>query len=140
MVSLVYWFINLFPRKIIQVRRMPPHRVIRAHLAGLTLAMILVLFTQGLNISSLDFFPVILFTAIFALGTYIGGPFVILVTLFSFGTAGTLGPGFLSSLYHLTDWYFIGYIFGGIFATLYNDLVFLYLITFRRRSIKISFA
>ena len=47
---------------------------------------------------------------------------------------------FLSSLYHLTDWYFMGYIFGGIFATLYNDLVFLYMISFGRRRIGPAFA
>ncbi|NIR52822.1 MAG: hypothetical protein GWN00_37995, partial [Aliifodinibius sp.] len=149
MVSLISLIINLFDRrKIVEVRRMPPRRVLRAHLLGLTFGLVFVLFTLGIHIlfktndpnSIRDFFHILSHVIIFGVGTYIGGPFVILVAILAIVTNGVLGPYFSSSFVHLADWYFIGYLFGGIFATLYNDLVFLYLISFGRRRIKIAFA
>ena len=142
MVSLISIILNLFgKRNIIQIRRLPPIKVLRAHQLGLTLALFCAILAIILNFTSLftglPLYISLLFIVIFALGTIMGSPFIIIVALYLLFYDGT--AGIWATLYTTLKWYIAGYVFGAILAILYNDLVFLYTITFGKRDIKIAF-
>lgn len=142
MYSIISLIRDLFRRRdIVEVRRMPPAKALRAHLLGLTLGLVLVyanlLFdfanpSVGINIALLLWFSV---------GTYIGGLFVAL-TLALWAFLASTGPTvpFWVAMMQQSLWYLLGYVFGAAFAILYSDLVFLFITTFERDAIKTAFA
>jgi len=140
MVSLVKIILNLFQKsKIVDVRRLPPIKPLRGHILGLTLGLVLVAtniflgFLASLSITN----TILLF--LFAIGTYLGGIFVIftalLYVILSFFPSLT---GIVDSLQ--IEWYLIGYVFGWLSAIFYNDLVYLFLNFIEKDKIKIAFA
>lgn len=141
MVSLISWLINPF-LKIIKVRRMPPAKALNANLLGLSLGLFLVLAATGFQYTSLFatqpwFNPVILL-ALFVAGIYfLGGFFTLIVAVSYLAISAPPAGSFLYSIKQLAYWNLLGYGFGAIFATLYNDLVFLYLILFEKDKIKL---
>ncbi len=75
-------------------------------------------------------------------GAIIGGPFVLIVVLLQFAIL-VLSPKtgeLIKAMMPLAQWYLVGYAFGFVFAILYNDLIYLYLITFCKDRVKIAFA
>jgi len=146
MVSLIRLLLRLFrPERIIQIRRMPLASNLRFHLLGLTLAFVVAVAAISLNTGALFTgvaWPIIaILVFLFALGTYIGGPFVLLAALLSLLPATPSSPPSFFFLFHaLSEWYFIGYAFGAILAIFYNDLIFLHLLAFGQKQIKIAFA
>lgn len=144
MVSIVRLIMRLFEGNEVKVVRMPPLTVIRANLLGLTFALGFTLITMYTGIkttgTSMPLLMTLIVLAVFLVGTYFGGPFVFITALiFFFTDYGRLEADFLPALFYLARWYFVGYLFGALFATLYNDLVFLYLLAFQREKLKISF-
>jgi len=124
------------------VRRFPTRKVLRAHLLGLTFGLLLALLILCLNYTSLctelPWHAPISIGLIIIIGTYFGGPFVFIVVLLQLFTFNA--DSFVGSFQLVTKWYLIGYAFGFILATLYNDLVYLYLLTFCKDRVKIAFA
>ena len=142
MVSLVSIILNLLNNnKIIKVRRLPPRKVLRAHQLGLTLGLLFALLAMFLNYSpyftSLPWYTSPLLGLIFIVSTFFCGPFVLLVILFLLIFHSV--SGFWATLHMLTQWYIWGYALGIIFSILYNDLVFLYTLSFNKNSVKIAF-
>lgn len=142
MVSLVRIISNLLNKnKIIRVRRLLPKKVLRAHLLGLTLGLLLALLAIFLDYSSYfagqPWYISPLFSLIFVLGTFFWGPFVLLVILFLLIFHSL--SGIWAALHFMAEWYIWGYAFGFIFSILYNDLVFLFTITFDKNRAKIAF-
>ncbi len=138
MISLFRWIFD--NSNIIKIYRMPHKPVFRAHLLGLTFALIFVFITLGFDYGFSQIFSISgILILIFLIGTYIGGPFVILLIILLLVLNGRLETQFWISFLSLTKWYLIGYAFGALFATFYNDFLFLYLIIFKKKYIKISF-
>ena len=82
MVSLISLILSWFRKKeVIEVRRMPNYRVLRAHLVGLTFGMVTVITVLSVNFISLKFYHTILYLILFGLGTYVGGIFFILTAI-----------------------------------------------------------
>lgn len=143
MISLLLSFFR--PQKIIQIRRLPLAANLRLHLLGLTLAFVMTLVAIGLDYGGLfagvAWLNLAALILIFALGTYIGGPFVLLTAiLFFLPERPTSLPAWLFLFHVLAKWYFIGYSFGAILAIFYNDLIFLHMLAFGKKQIKIAFA
>lgn len=172
MVSLVSIVVNLFREgRPVQVRRMPPRKVLRAHLLGLSnglfAALLVIVFWMIFNdlclvveefcevfidstlifkdpadLNGLSWIFIALYVIIFALGSRsLGAFFVIFIALNAIfaDISRTSSPEWWLWV-TMSQWYIAGYLFGAIFATLYNDLVFLHLITIRRDLVKIAFA
>ena len=151
MVSIFSLFYNLFfSSRLIKVRRLPSRKVLRAHQLGLTFGFFLVLFASFLSISNhsgLELggqpayvsLPLILF--IFACGSSIfSGLFVAIVGFAVLvGFPDTAGAPFWAFWLTMANAYFIGYLFGAVFAILYNDLVFLQLIFCQKDLVKLAF-
>jgi hypothetical protein len=131
---------------IVVVRRFPPRKVLRAHILGLTFGLLLALSIICFNYTSLfaelPWYTPTIIGFLFVVGTIAGGPFVILVVLFLLTSLVVIPVtgDLIKALGSIAQWYFGGYAFGFIFATLYNDLVFLYLLTFCKDRVKIAFA
>jgi hypothetical protein len=155
----------------VQVRRMPPRKVLRAHLLGLsnglfTALLVIVfwvifddlcliveefcevfidstlIFKDPADLNGLSWIFIALYVVIFALGSRsLGAFFVIFIALYAIfaDISSTSSPEWWLWV-TMSQWYIIGYLFGAIFATLYNDLVFLHLILFRQDLVKIAFA
>jgi len=146
MISLIRLLLSLFrPKRIIQIRRMPLTPNLRIHLLGLTLAFVVALagisLSAGALFTSVAWYVTAILILLFALGTYIGGPFVLLAAiLFLLPGTPSSPPTFFSLFHALAKWYFIGYGFGAILAIFYNDLIFLHLLAFGKKQIKIAFA
>lgn len=138
---------KIFSRRddIIQVWRLPPTKTLRAHLFGSTLGLIGAFFIIVLDhptlFGGLAWYAALVAIGIFILGTYLGGAFVILTAILFFLKAILpTGPLIFSSLTTIAVWYFIFYAIGAVFTTLYDALVFLDLISFGKKQIKIAFA
>jgi hypothetical protein len=126
-------------------------KVLRAHLVGLTIGLLFVGMAMGLHYKDFSIFlessvfeffretfnigeftyqfiVALLLFLIFIVATWIGSWFVLLATgiCFLFLT-GSWISGFLGFLIMLGKWYFVGYLFGAVFTTLYNDIVYLIL-------------
>jgi hypothetical protein len=129
---------------------MPPRKVLRAHLLGITFAIFAAILLAFLLVmgkpllsgfAALQWYILPLVVIVFALGSLTGGVFVIVAVLVAilFSPAAVAATGW-ALVVLIAEWYTWGYLFGAIFATLYNDQVFLHLITVRRDLIKIAFA
>lgn len=150
MASLILIFVNLFRRnRVITVRRMPPRKVLRAHLLGITFAVFAVFLISillltdattlgGVSLSRLSWYTLPLIVIAYALGSMIGGLFIIVVALFAL-YLNPAGEPLWILIKTLSIGYSWSYLFGAVFGTLYNDLVFLYLIVFRQDQVKIVF-
>ncbi len=144
MVSLFLLLRRLF-LKVVPIWRLPPLPNLRAHLLGLTIGLVLALLLLGLDYGSVAvnvgwFSPILLFL-IFALGAYLGGPFVILTAiLFFWPYTLPATPTFYSTFHWLAEWYLIGYAFGVVFATFYNDLIYLHIRIFGKKHVALAFA
>jgi hypothetical protein len=144
MVSLIRLLFRPF-FKIIRVWRLPPLPNLRAHLLGLTIGLVLALLLLGLDYGKVVadfawFTPALLFL-IFAFGTYLGGPFVVLTAiLFFWPYTPPATSTFYSTFHGLAEWYFIGYAFGVVFATFYNDLIYLHIRIFGKKHLALAFA
>lgn len=150
MASLILIFVNLFRRnRPITVRRMPPRKVLRAHLLGITFAIFAVFLISillltdatmlgGVNLSRLPWYTLPLIVIVYALGSMIGGLFVIAAALIALYLNPAGAPVWIL-IKTLSIGYSWSYLFGAVFGTLYNDLVFLYLIVFQRDRVKIVF-
>lgn len=131
---------------IILVRRIPPTKTLRAHLFGLTLGLVGAFFIIVLDhpalFGGMAWYTSLAAVAIFVIGAWLGGPFVILTALaFLFaGKNPPEPPAFFSSLVIIGAWHFAFYAIGAVFSILYNLLVFFNLITFGKKQIKIAFA
>lgn len=143
MVSLITFLLNLIKReKVVKIRRFPPAKVIRAHLAGLTFGFIASLLAIAIHYPDLfaqhPWYVPVLLSIGFALGTLIGGVFVLLVFLdfLLFRWLGGTVAGLYGLVHTMADGYMWGYFAGAVFGTLYNDLVYLYLISFGRDRVK----
>ena len=147
MVSLIKLCVSLFKKeKIVQVRRLPPRKVLRAHQLGLTFAIVFSLMIISFNFNATSLFVTILSILIFAFGTYWGGTFVILASLYliffllAHKIYGWDPNGFFGIFNLMTLWYIGGYSFGAILALLYNDLVYIHLFSACEDNIKTIFA
>jgi len=144
MVSLILWFRRLF-LKVVRIWRMPPLPNLRAHLLGLTIGLVLAVLLLGLDYGRVAadfawFTPILLFF-IFAFGTYFGGPFVVLTAiLFFWPYTPPATPTFYSTFHWLAEWYFLGYAVGAVFATFYNDLIYLHIRIFGKKHVMLAFA
>jgi len=142
LLSIVKRVFGVKPR-IILVRRMPPTRTLRAQILGLTLGTVLafaILFLDGPTILSGTLWYAI-FILVFAIGTATGGAFVALsAVLYFIPYSAPATPTPFAAFHYLAKWYFFGYAFGAVLALLYNDLVYLYLLIFEKKFIKIAFA
>lgn len=148
MVSLISWFIDflrlikVLPRQdTVQVSRMLPAKVINANLLGLSMALFLVLAAMSFQYSTISatqpWFNSLILLALFLTGSYyLGGFFTVIVALSYLVISAPSAGSFSYSIKQLAYWNLLGYGFGAIFATLYNDLVFLYIILFEREKIK----
>ncbi|MBD3287473.1 hypothetical protein GF337_01605 [candidate division KSB1 bacterium] len=126
-------------RKIIKIYRLPPRKVLHAHQLGLTIGLITVFFFLFVNDLTVARSAPLIISLIFIVGTFAGGPFVILaglLVLFS----GSINTDFSYILKLTSQSYLSGYLFGLILGTLYNDLVFLYLKFLKRDAVKLAFA
>lgn len=131
---------------IIEVLRLPPTKTLRAHLFGLTLALVgafyTIIFDYVAFFQGLPWYTSPLAIGIFILGTYVGGPFVILTAILFFSTnkQPDVPPQFFSSLAGVAAWYFIFYAIGAIFPTLYNALAYVNVTFCCRKQIQLVFA
>ena len=126
---------------IIVIRRFPSRKILRGHQLGLTIGLIAILSLNYSTIFSLPIsFNVLLMVCVFVAGTLFCNPFIIIVgIIFLFlKLIPWTQPG--SALYETTRWYLLGYAFGAILATLYNDLVYIQLRLLMKELVKISFA
>lgn len=135
------------PGGIIQTRRVLPTKTLRAHFLGLTLAFVGAFLTIVLDyhllFKGLFGYAPIVATGIFLFGTYVGGLFVMISAGIFFVTdlqQPITPPTFFPSLMIIAGWYFIFYMMGMVFTTLYNFLVFLSMSTFGKKDVKIIFA
>jgi hypothetical protein len=156
MFSVVNIFKDLFKKffairnkkdNIIIVRRFPPRKVLRAHQLGLTFALLLALLIICVNyptvFSNVPWYSSPFIALLFIMGTLFAGPFVFIVGAFlilililkSSDAANVWG-----ALNYIAQYYFYGYAFGAILATLYNDLVLAHLLLFNKKLVKIAFA
>jgi len=144
MVSLIRLLFRPF-FKVIRIWRMPPLPNLRAHLFGLTIGLVLAVLLLGFDYGRVAadfawFTPILLFF-IFAFGTYLGGPFVVLsAILFFWPYTPPATSTFYSTFHGLAEWYFIGYAFGVVFATFYNDLIYLHIRIFGKKHVMLAFA
>ncbi|MBV6504989.1 MAG: hypothetical protein ILNGONEN_00545 [Syntrophorhabdaceae bacterium] len=152
MVSLIRIIISFIqarlnrPEDIILVRRTPATKGLRAHLYGLTMGLAFVSLNLIFPLNTTDLLSRLCLWLGFALATYFSSIlFTLTLILFalslflSFFTSW-LGGGFLSQMLVNAHWYVLGYIFGGLLAIFYNDLVFLFVNIFETDKIKIAFA
>ncbi len=134
------------PEDIILVRRIPATKGLRAHLHGLTMGLAFVSLNLVFPLNTVDLLSRLCLWLGFALATYFSSfLFILTVILFVLSLFLSLfmslpGGGFLSQLLVNAHWYFLGYIFGGLLALFYNDLVFLYVNIFEKDKIKVAFA
>src|SRR5262245_53967008 len=134
MLSLGSVILNLFgDSHIIQVRRFPLVKYLHVHVFGLAFSLSSVLATTCLNLPDLLinlewYVPCVLLT-VFAVGSWLGGTFVLLTGLLYFlPMPSTPFAGIWTAFLVLARCYFAAYAFGAIFASLYNDTVFFYCI------------
>lgn len=143
MVSLIMLIVNLInPKRIVQVRRMPAAKALRAHLLGLTLGFVLVSTNIAFAFDEASVVANILMLLWFALTTYFRGLFLLisLISLLVLGMLSVLIPAVSSTFLNHLLWYFTGYLCGGVLATVYNDLVFLFIMFGEKKRTKIAFA
>lgn len=144
MVSLISIIFNLLkPNKIIKIRRLPPRKILNAHLLGLTIGLISTFVAIPSYLSNPAYstfspsYILLLFILLFLFGTFLGGIFVLVIGLL------LLLPHFTGvnweAFYYMSYWYIGGYIFGAIFAILYDDFAFLHTITFGKKDVKVVF-
>lgn len=139
---------KIFSRRdgIIQIWRLPPTKTLRANLFGLTLALVGAFYTIILDhtalFQGLPWYAAPLAIGIFILGTYVGGPFVILTAILFFFTSKLpeVPPQFFSSSAVVAAWYFLFYAIGAVFPTLYNALAFLNVTLCCRKQVQLAFA
>ena len=131
---------------IIVIRRFPPRKILRGHQLGLTIGLISVLALIYFNYSTMFSTP-LPFTAplvvfVFVAGTLFSNPFVIIVGMFLLFHLLIFSPSaqLWNALYETSRCYILGYAFGALLATLYNDLVYIQLRLLRRELVKFSFA
>lgn len=146
MLSLASLILSLFSSPdIIQVRRLPAVKKFHVHSLGLALAFFSVLAATVLNpaelFTNLDWYAPCALLLVFALGTWLGGPFVLLTGFLYFlptpvPPLASIWTAFLA----LAKCYFVAYFFSLVFASLYNDAVFLYFVLLAKKSVRITFA
>jgi hypothetical protein len=146
MLSLASAILNLFrDPHLIQVRRLPPIKHLRGRQLALALAFSSVLavtaleFTKSFN--NLEWHVPCALLAVFAAGSWLGGPFAVVTGLLYFlptpvPPLASLWAAFLA----LAKIYFAAYIFGAVFASFYNDALFLYVVVLGKKSVRIAFA
>ncbi len=150
MISVLFMFWNhVHPDKDkpVSILRIPQVKSLRALDLGLTLALI----CAGLNILThpffLDLWPNFLMKIVFLTLLFIfaglGGWFVFIMMLFySYfaATAPLLGRSWSDTWFaELSRSFGNGFLFGALFATIYNDLMYLHTRILRRHTIKHSF-
>jgi len=145
MVSITLFIVSLYrrlrPEQIIQIRRVPPTKNLRAHLLGLTSGLLFITGNLCFNLTLAHFYQSFFVFLWFALMTYFAGAFIFLTLLFCLLLLLVGTPaGFLSMFMNAGHWYFLGYCFGAGFAIFYNDLLFLFCRAFEKEKVKIAFA
>ncbi len=122
---------------LLRIYRVPATKSLRAHLLGLTLG---VLFLTGHLANTLSSgnatASFLLFLWSIAI-TYFGGP-LLAGTLFC-GVSAIFISGSTNAFMLSCHWYTLGYLFGGVFAVLYNDLLYLFMLCFEREKVKLAF-
>ena len=140
MISIINFLLSLvWKPKIIQVRRLPIVKSLRAHSSGLTLGFFLILLHVFFNVNLSTLLLHVGILLWFMLVTYFGGLLFILsilvtIILYFFPSAITSLP------LENASWFFTGYLTGAILAICYNDLVYLFIQIFEKDRIKIVFA
>jgi hypothetical protein len=163
MVSLIRILLIRFSGGIIKYWFMPRYNTLRAHLLGLTLAFLIVLLHQGLFVFNFEYFEegydwiiqvdvenlyaeyailhIILIILWFGLVTYYFGIWALLtLVLLLYLWISPPEQAFWMSFKLSAWWYIAGYLFGIIMATLYNDILYLYMLIFRKKDRKLIFA
>jgi len=176
MVSIILLFVDLLKRlriiplkQIIYIRRLQQAKVLKTHLAGLTLGLIVFLSALYVFIFHPVFFECENYWSIitdisfknssanilfilgvilwFGLVTWYSGylffiSFIFLIVgIFSFGIDFGTNPDTEPLIIHLfNQFYFLGYLFGWLFTTFYNDLLYLFLTYLEKDKRKISFS
>lgn len=142
MIGLIKFIRSFFSNDpLLVVRRMPSAEVLRAHLYGLTLGFLLTALNLLLDLNHSPLAQSALLLLWFLLVTRGAGLFFIatavafLVLLMRAPAMGTLGYALMNNCH----WYLLGYLFGGAFALLYNDLVYFFLHTLAEEDVKIAF-
>jgi len=143
MISLIKMILNLFKRdKEIKIRRLPPRKVMRYHQLGLTFgllcAFLAIVINYSTNFAGFPWYIPVLLWLIFLVGSCLGGLFLVAVVVFVLFWHNL--TGIWEVLLLISKWYLGGYLFGAIFAILYNDLVFLHLLLFDKQNIKTVFS
>ncbi len=144
MIALLHLLRNFFRREalldpLIEVRRMPSTKALRAHLAGLSAGFLLVALNLFFPLPSAQLLARALLLLWFALATYYSGVFFA-ANFIIFLLLVALSPGgFLALFLNSCQWYFLGYFCGAIMAILYNDLVHLFITRVESDKIKTAF-
>ena len=145
MIGLFLFIKSFFSRDdLLVVRRMPPAETLRAHLHGLTLGLFLAGLNLVLDLPSSPLTTTLLLLLWFLVTARVGGLFFI-ATIAAFIVLRLQAPAMATeplayAIMNNCHWYVLGYVFGGVFALLYNDLVYFFLTTLGEEDIKITFA
>jgi hypothetical protein len=130
---------------LIQIRRLPPIKYLRVRQLATALAFFSVLTATTLrfpeSFTNLEWHVPCALLGAFAAGSWLGGPFAVLTgLLYALPTPtlpfATVWVAFLA----LAKIYFAAYVFGAVFASLYNDALFIYVVVLQRKSSRIAFA
>jgi hypothetical protein len=139
MINLINLVLDLFrQRNLIKVRRLPPTKTLYINLLGLTFGLFVVLLVSCLNYSALfndSIWLTLIALAFFSFFTYYLGVFFVILLFLLY-----IVHWLPASIRILSALYLWGYAFGWILAMLYNFLVYLHLIIFEEKRIKIVFA
>jgi len=143
MVSLIRLLLSFFRQKrIIQVQRLPHTKTIRAHTFGLTFAVLFAIIAVVANFAhiftNLPIYVLTLLLLIVMTGTLVGGPFLAIVILYTVLFRDLTGTWY--AFHFAAKWYLWGYVFGAVWAILYNDFVFIHTIIFNSDKVRIAFA
>lgn len=122
---------------LVEVYRVPPTKSLRAHVLGQTLGLLFLAGHLGCTLTSANATVSLLIFLWFIIATYFGG-LLMAVTLLS-GVCVILAPGSANGFLLSCHWYTLGYLFGGLFALLYNDLLYLFMRCFERKKMKLAF-
>ncbi len=134
-------FVRNASRSVIHVRRFPPRKTFRAHLFGLTCGLTTLLCAVIIHFAALDFHPFLVLGLLIAvvIASIYFGSFVVLIAT-AIALYHSLSNTGVTALGVLSLWYMGGYIFGMVFALLYNDLVYLHLTLFNAAARTVIFS
>ncbi len=127
---------------IIEIRRIPATKSLRAHLFGLSLGFLLASLNLLFDLAFSNLAASALLLIWFMLTTYFSSIFFFFTVLACAVMQWSAFPLGATEFLIMNDlhWYVLGYLFGGALALLYNDLLFLFLHFIEGRRFPLVFA